>query len=77
MEPKKLINIAKEIIIKESHGLNLLAETIGKDFFDALEIIINTKGRVIVSGIGKSGIIAQKISSTLSSTGTSSYFIHY
>ena len=76
MEPKKLINVAKEIIIKESHGLNLLAETIGKDFFDALEIIINTKGRVIVSGIGKSGIIAQKISSTLSSTGTSSYFIH-
>ena len=76
MESKKFIDIAKQIIIKESQGLNLLAETIGKDFFSALQTIVNSKGRVIVSGIGKSGIIAQKISSTLSSTGTPSYFIH-
>ncbi len=76
MESKKFIDIAKQIIIKESHGLNLLTKTIGEDFFSALQIIVSIKGRVIVSGIGKSGIIAQKISSTLSSTGTPSYFVH-
>jgi arabinose-5-phosphate isomerase len=76
MESKKFIDIAKQIITKESHALDLLAETIGEIFFSAVQTIVNNKGRVIVSGIGKSGIIAQKISSTLSSTGTPSYFIH-
>jgi arabinose-5-phosphate isomerase len=76
MESKKFIDIAKQIITKESHALDLLAKTIGEVFFSAVQTIVNSKGRVIVSGIGKSGIIAQKISSTLSSTGTPSYFIH-
>ncbi len=76
MESEKFIDIAKQIITKESHALDLLAKTIGEVFFSAVQTIVNSKGRVIVSGIGKSGIIAQKISSTLSSTGTPSYFIH-
>jgi arabinose-5-phosphate isomerase len=68
--------IAKAVIQEEVSALNKLAEHLDKNFCMAIDIIANTKGKVVVSGIGKSGHVASKIAATLSSTGTASFFIH-
>ncbi len=68
--------IAIEVLKTEAEAISSLMTRIGSEFERAEEIIANTRGRVIVSGIGKSGIIGRKISSTLSSIGIPSYFIH-
>ena len=73
---KNIINIGKEVINIENKGLKILAKSINNNFVKAIEILKKTKGRIILTGIGKSGIIANKISSTLSSTGSPSQFIH-
>ncbi|MDO4974963.1 MAG: KpsF/GutQ family sugar-phosphate isomerase [Alphaproteobacteria bacterium] len=67
---------AKRVIIEEAKALNLLAENLPTKFEDAIEMIINSKGRLVVSGIGKSGHIGRKISSTMSSLGQKSFFLH-
>lgn len=68
--------LAKQVIQKEIDGLQALKLWFGEPFELAVEKIIQLKGRVIVSGIGKSGHIARKIASTLSSTGTPAFFVH-
>jgi arabinose-5-phosphate isomerase len=68
--------IAIEVLKTEAEAIARLMSRIGPEFDRAEEIIANTRGRVIVSGIGKSGIIGRKISSTFSSIGIPSYFIH-
>lgn len=68
--------IAKEVIRKEILALQSLVETIGPEFEKAVSCLLETKGKVIATGLGKSGIVASKISATLSSTGTPSIFIH-
>jgi arabinose-5-phosphate isomerase len=73
---QKYINIAKDTIKTEIQGLNALLNYFGEDFCKAIDLILNCKGRVIFSGMGKSGHIANKIAATLASTGTSSFFIH-
>lgn len=73
---KEIIKKAKEVIKKEANGLLLLQKRIGKNFVKAVEAIYNCKGKVIVSGIGKSGIIGRKIAATLSSTGTPAFPLH-
>jgi arabinose-5-phosphate isomerase len=60
----------------ESEAIFNLIEKINDDFYNIVEAIVNTKGRVIIAGIGKSAIIAQKIVATLNSTGTPSIFLH-
>jgi arabinose-5-phosphate isomerase len=60
----------------ESEAIFNLIEKINDDFYNIVKAIINTKGRVIITGIGKSAIIAQKIVATLNSTGTPSIFLH-
>jgi arabinose-5-phosphate isomerase len=75
-DENKILEIAKAVINQESYGLKLLANTIGNNFLFAMQLLVKTKGRIVVSGIGKSGIIARKISSTFSSTGSPSYFVH-
>ncbi len=60
----------------EAEAVAALENRIGVDFERAVDLLFNCKGRVIVSGIGKSGIIAQKIAATLSSTGTAAIFLH-
>ena len=72
----ELIFIGKQIIEDEINGLMDLKESINSDFYNVIKKIINNKGRLILSGMGKSGYVARKISSTLSSTGTPSFFIH-
>ena len=70
------LSIAKNVITGESKALDLLAQSIPEDFSPLVDTILKLQGRVIVSGMGKSGHIAQKIAASLTSTGTPSYFIH-
>lgn len=71
-----IINTAKSTIKLESEAIAYLSELLTNDFANAVELIYNSKGRVIITGIGKSAIIANKIVSTLNSTGTPSIFMH-
>ena len=76
MSNKNLINIAKQVIKAELDSLKKLQSSIGKSFEQIIKTIINCKnGKVIISGVGKSGIIGKKWSATLSSTGTPSFFL--
>ena len=75
MSPKR-IKLAQEVLNIEANELLKASEKISNEFSDAVECIIRCEGRVILSGIGKSGHIAGKIASTLSSTGTPSFFMH-
>jgi len=70
------IKRAREVLDIEASSIKDLKARIGKNFERALSIILKTKGRAIVSGMGKTGIIAQKFSATLASTGTPSLFLH-
>lgn len=70
------ISLAKEVIKIEAEGITSLLDQIGPEFDKAIDTILACPSRVIITGIGKSGIIGQKISATLNSTGTSSFFLH-
>jgi len=71
-----LIKRAKEVLEIEAQAIRLLKGRLGQGFIEAIELILKSKGRVVVSGMGKTGIIAQKFSATLASTGTPSLFLH-
>lgn len=71
-----IINIAKNVIQSEINGLIDLKNSINYVFIDIVDAIYQTKGRVVLSGMGKSGHIARKITATLASTGTPAIFIH-
>jgi arabinose-5-phosphate isomerase len=71
-----VIKRAKEVLEIEAEAVKALKSRIGKNFKKALDLILKTKGRIVVSGMGKTGIIAQKFSATLASTGTPSLFLH-
>lgn len=70
------IDTARQVIRTEIKGLELLDAGLGAEFQQAVETILGAKGRVIVSGMGKSGHIARKIAATLASTGTPAQFVH-
>jgi arabinose-5-phosphate isomerase len=72
----EFIKTGKRVVEREARALDLLEKSIEESFSKAVEIIFAAKGRVIVSGMGKSGHIARKISATLASTGTPSHFLH-
>ena len=74
--PENLLAIAKKTILSESNSISKLAELLTNDFVTSTNIIYNSKGRLIVTGIGKSAIIAQKIVASMNSTGTPSMFLH-
>ena len=76
MKDKDFISSALKVIEIESNAVNSLSNQIKSDFEDLCSNILNARGKLILMGIGKSGHIAQKISATLSSTGTASFFIH-
>jgi arabinose-5-phosphate isomerase len=72
----KIINIAKETFTSEAESILKLKDSIDDDFVKAILLISNCKGRLVISGIGKSAIIAQKIVASLNSTGTPAIFLH-
>lgn len=70
-------DIAKEVLLTEAKELELAANNINSEELNkAVELIVNTKGKLIITGVGKSGLVASKIAATLASTGTSSFFLH-
>ena len=71
-----LLNKAREVILIEAEALKEMAERLDESFEKAIDLLYNVKGRVIITGIGKSGQVARKIAGTLSSTGTPAIFIH-
>ena len=73
---EQIISVAKKTIETESEAIKNLATLIDQSFTDAVEYIYNSNGRVIITGIGKSAIIANKIVATLNSTGTPAIFMH-
>ena len=76
MTATSINELAKEVFDIEANSILRLKENIGDNFDKAIDILYNCKGRVIVTGMGKSGLIGKKIAATLSSTGTPSYFLH-
>ncbi len=76
MKASKNINRAKKVLDIEARAILDLAKKIDKNFDKAINFLTKVKGRVIVTGMGKPGFIAQKISATLSSTGTPSLYLH-
>ena len=71
-----IVSHAKKTIIDESLAISKLADFVDESFAEAVQLIYNSEGRVIITGIGKSAIIANKIVATLNSTGTPSVFMH-
>lgn len=71
-----ILNQARQTLQTEADAINAAASRLGDDFVRAAQILLETRGRVIVCGIGKSGAIARKIASTLASTGTPALFVH-
>lgn len=73
---ENILAIAKKTILSESEAITKLTDLLDENFSDATQAIYNSKGRLIVTGIGKSAIIAQKMVATFNSTGTPSMFLH-
>ncbi|HQN17906.1 MAG TPA: KpsF/GutQ family sugar-phosphate isomerase, partial [Syntrophobacteraceae bacterium] len=73
---KEVLDIAREVLRIEAEGILHLLDNMSEAFATAVQWIFEAKGRVIVTGIGKSGIVGRKIVATLSSTGTPALFIH-
>lgn len=71
-----LIKIAQETFHIEADALNKAAERLDQTFLDAITLILNTKGKLIITGVGKSGLVGAKMAATFASTGTSSFFLH-
>ena len=68
--------LARQVLAIEAEAVHALIERIDGRFLDAVNLVLASQGRVVVSGIGKSGHIARKIASTMASTGTPAYFVH-
>lgn len=76
MKKDKAILTAKMVLETEADAVRSLIKRLDGNFTSAVELILETSGKVVVTGMGKSGIICQKIASTLASTGTSAFFLH-
>lgn len=70
------IKRGKEVLKIEEQGLASIRESLDMDFAGAVEMLAGCKGRVIITGLGKSGLVGRKIAATMSSTGTPSFFLH-
>ncbi|GHJ47917.1 hypothetical protein Cs7R123_52590 [Catellatospora sp. TT07R-123] len=70
------LDAARETLIREAEAISALVERLGEEFGAVVDLILACQGRVIVSGLGKSGLIGRKIAATLASTGTPTHFVH-
>uniref|UniRef100_Q3ATD5 KpsF/GutQ n=1 Tax=Chlorobium chlorochromatii (strain CaD3) TaxID=340177 RepID=Q3ATD5_CHLCH len=75
-ETATLTGIGRQILEQEAQAIAHIAEHLDHHFAEAIQVMVACKGKVIVSGMGKSGIIAQKIAATMASTGTTALFLH-
>jgi arabinose-5-phosphate isomerase len=70
------LSLARQVLDIEIQGIQEVRENLGEEFVHALETLASCPGRVVVTGVGKSGLVGRKIAATLSSTGTPAYFLH-
>jgi len=71
-----LIQIAQETLLIEADALRKASHRLDQHFLDAITLIMQTKGKLIITGVGKSGLVGAKMAATFASTGTSSFFLH-
>jgi arabinose-5-phosphate isomerase len=71
-----ILNIAKKVLKTEAEAVYALIEKLNSNFEKAVDIIYSSKGRVVITGMGKSGLVGKKIAATLASTGTPAFFLH-
>src|SRR6185369_11764128 len=76
LAPKSVLEFGRAILHDEARALNALADSLGEPFEKAIELIVACKGKLIVSGLGKSGHVGRKIAATFASTGTTATFLH-
>lgn len=69
-------DIVKDVLLTEARELEKASQNLSFDINKAVDMIVNSKGKLIVTGVGKSGLVGAKIAATLASTGTSSFFLH-
>jgi arabinose-5-phosphate isomerase len=76
VDPARALALARDVLATEAAAITALSTRLGAPFVAAVELIINCRGRIVVSGIGKSGHIGRKLAATLASTGTPAFFVH-
>ena len=76
LQADRLLALARDVLRIEADAVTALCDRLGPEFVQAAQRVLACRGRIIVSGIGKSGHIARKIAATLASTGTPAYFVH-
>ncbi len=76
MTEQEILNIGRKVLDEESNAIQSTKEALDNNFVKAVNLIFNIKGKLIVTGMGKSGLVGQKIAATLASTGTPSFFLH-
>ncbi|MEK7783756.1 MAG: SIS domain-containing protein, partial [Candidatus Binatota bacterium] len=76
MDSAKILKRARDVLDTEAQGILSLIDRLDDNFVRAVDILFGCKGKVVVTGLGKSGLIGRKIAATLSSTGTPSLFLH-
>lgn len=76
IDRNEILESAKSVLDKEIQALNIARDLIDDEFIKAVEMVLANRGRFIIVGIGKSGIVGRKIAATLASTGTPAYFMH-
>src|SRR5947208_16652391 len=76
VEPKRALSLGRDVLATEAAAIGGLSERLGAAFLEAARTLFECRGRVVVTGIGKSGHIARKIAATLASTGTPAFFVH-
>ncbi|MFQ6069665.1 MAG: SIS domain-containing protein [Candidatus Aminicenantales bacterium] len=75
-DKERIIKTGQEVLRTEANAVRALVDKLGENFAQAVELLTQTKSRVIITGMGKSGIIGRKIASTLTSCGTPAFFVH-
>src|SRR5678816_1730895 len=76
VDAPRALALARDVLDTEARAISSLGQRLGTAFVAALELMLHCKGRVVVSGIGKSGHVARKLAATLASTGTPAFFVH-
>jgi arabinose-5-phosphate isomerase len=74
--PRHSVVLARQVIRHEAEALGLLADSLGKAFEEAVRLVLNHAGQLMITGLGKSGLVGRKIAATLTSTGTPAVWIH-
>ncbi|MFH1450270.1 MAG: KpsF/GutQ family sugar-phosphate isomerase, partial [bacterium] len=70
------LKVAKKVLKIEAEAILNLRKKLSQNFLEAVEVMFLCKGKIIITGVGKSGIIGKKMAATLTSTGTPSFFLH-